>query len=462
MPTYDQFEVEQTAAYSGSYVSKVMNKYGTIFNTGSYASRQIADSATGTINPNAFIGTLMTLSDHYAYSSSIYSGVNSPSPIKSFERSNEFFSNEFIQDTLLANPIEFYSKNVPSLVMTTPGVSYSDKEMTAKLELPDILPSSSIILALASPGSTAYDCSPRTDNLVVDMSWPYQFPYQSYFKPGNYSQKLTKPSFKASRDYTFNSYMVTAYHVYTGIITFELADYSGNNRKVSQFSQITFSWMKVVGTPALLPPMAPGADLNWRTPVDVVSHVTASGMNREDIWPTGLFVTNVNTFGPNIKDAYKYFFGYGKQLGPHGETPRKYHDVIYFPDATNSIGTYESQYLFRVVPRGWKYGIQSAFPTTTKCIWRVGKFGQLRDMLEGRPTVAGITPGGYQPNLQEPALVRTETYPLQVSFVAGTTTATNALDYRTSTNPSYNPYDSGIYDVYYRSGQPFFDRDNED
>jgi hypothetical protein len=83
-------------------------------------------------------------------------------------------------------------------------------------------------------------------------------------------------------------------------------------------------------------------------------------------------------------------------------------------------------------------------------------------MLEGRQTVAGITQGGYQPNLQEPALVRTQTYPLQVSFVVGTTTATNALDYQTSTSPSYNPYDSGIYDIYYRSGQPFFDRDNED
>jgi hypothetical protein len=457
MPTYDQFEVEHIAAYSGNYVSKVMNKYGTIFNTGSYADRQIADSATGVINPNAFIGTLMTLSDHYAYSSSIYNGVNSPSLIRSFERSNEFFSDEIISDTLVANPLEFYSKNVPSLVMTTPGVSYTDKEMTAKLDLPDISPSSSIILALASPGSTAYDCSPRTDNLVVDMSWPYQFPYQSYFKPGNYSQKLFKPSFKAGRDYTFNSYMEIV--IDAGAFIFKLFDYSGNNRKVSQFSQITFSWMKIVGDPAILPPMAASVNLNWRSLVDVVSHVTASGMNREDIWPTGMITnTGVNAFGPNIKDAYKYFFGYGKQLGPHGETPRKYHDVIYFPD----VGAWESQYSLRVVPRGWKYGIQSAFPTNTKCIWRVGKFGQFRDMLEGRPTVAGITQGGYQPNLQEPALVRTQTYPLQVSFVAGTTTATNALDYQTSTSPSYNPYDSGIYDTYYRSGQPFFDRDNED
>lgn len=459
MPVYDQFEVEQTAAYSGSYVSKMMNKYGTIFNTGSYANRQIADSATGTIDPNAFIGTLMMLSDHYTYSSSVYNGVNSPSPIKSLERSNEFFSDEVISDTLLANPLEFYSKNVTGLVMLLPGVSYVDKEMTARLDLPDITPSSSIILALASPGSTAHNVSPRNEELVNDMSWPYQFPYQSYFKPGNYSQKLFKPSFKASRDYQTYSYLTIVLEANTPPLLatskFELVL---NSARVSQFSQLTFSWLKNTQTGSILTPWAPNANLDWRKLIDVGTMITASGMNK-----TLLTSSNSSNYGPNIRDVYKYFFGYGNQLGPHGETPRKYHEVVYWPDWDNGAGgVYEAQETFRVVPRGWKYGIQSALPTTTKCIYRIGKFGQLRDMLEGRPTVASITPGGHQSTLTSKITPRTETYPLIVSFVSGTTTYTNALDYKTSTNPSYNPYDSGVYDTYYRSGQPFFDRDNED
>mgnify|MGYP001124654473 CR=1 FL=1 len=57
---------------------------------------------------------------------------------------------------------------------------------------------------------------------------------------------------------------------------------------------------------------------------------------------------------------------------------------------------------------------------------------------------------------------RTLTFPVNIEFVAGTTIYTQARDYVTATNPSYNPYDSGIYDIYYRSGQPFFDRGNED
>lgn len=462
MPTYDQFEVEQTAAYSGSYVSKVMNKYGTIFNTSSYANRQIADSATGTINPDAFIGTLMTLSDHFAYSSSIYNGTNSPSSIKSFERSGEFFSDELISDTLLANPLEFYSKNVAGLVMLLPGVSYTDKEMTARLGLPDILPSSSIILALASPGTTAYNCSPRQDELVHDMSWPYQFPYQSYFKPGNYSQKLSKPSFKANSNYPVYSYMTVVPEANVPPLfptsKFELVL---NSTEVSQFSQLTFSWMKNTWTGSILTPWAPNENLYWRKLVEVVTRITASGMNKTDILPSNF--QTVNNAGPSIKDVYKYFFGYGKQLGPHNETPRKYHEVTYFPDHDlGTLGIYEAQETFGVVPRGWKYGIQSAFPTTTKCVYRIGKFGQFRDMLEGRPTVTSITPAGTRPALFGKITLRTETFPLIVSFVSGTTTHANAMDYKTSTSPSYNPYDSGIYDVYYRSGQPFFDRDNED
>lgn len=42
--------------------------------------------------------------------------------------------------------------------------------------------------------------------------------------------------------------------------------------------------------------------------------------------------------------------------------------------------------IFSVSPiiRGWKYGLYSALPTSTKCVFRRNRFGQPRDMLEQR------------------------------------------------------------------------------
>ena len=45
---------------------------------------------------------------------------------------------------------------------------------------------------------------------------------------------------------------------------------------------------------------------------------------------------------------------------------------------------YNDYFHFSPVIRGWKYGVLSGIPTFSKCLWRRGKFGQFRDMLEQR------------------------------------------------------------------------------
>src|SRR3990167_25901 len=120
MKTYDQFEVEHASTYSGSYMSKTLNVHGTIFNTSSYARRQIAESSIGSINADAFNDVTILVSEFYSYSSSI-DGINNPSLVPSFERFNCIFSDEVIEDTLVANPIEFYVKNVDAIAMKPSG-----------------------------------------------------------------------------------------------------------------------------------------------------------------------------------------------------------------------------------------------------------------------------------------------------------------------------------------------------
>lgn len=444
-PTYDQFEVEQAAAYSGSYVSDYMYSRGTIFNTGSYARRKLIDSATKTNLTGGMDGLIGITSEVYPFFLEyLYPGFYSTIGQTNLKRSHDFFSSEIVNDTMLANPLDFYVKNVQATVRWEPGCAYDDKEMVQKLNLAEFLPSSSFVLTIGAPGCTSSNLSGEQ---IVDTSWLFQFPYQSFFKPNNHGQKLYSPSFKSNSYYSCHTTLrVNKSDVeITGSATNQILP------KIDRFSNIAIAWRSNT-SPTLI-------GSRWFYLVDYPASITS--LNPFDVAyigttgsPFGGASNDVNRFSSNILEAYKLFFGVGKySIALDGLTPRKFVEPL--------LGFNNGQIQIIVI-RGWKYGIQSAFPTTTKCVYRIGKFGQFRDMLEGRPTVASITPAGDRPTLTGRATPRTEVFPLVVSFVSGTTTYTNAMDYKTSTNPSYNPYDSGIYDIYYRSGQPFFDRDNED
>jgi hypothetical protein len=149
---------------------------------------------------------------------------------------------------------------------------------------------------------------------------------------------------------------------------------------------------------------------------------------------------------------YNAFFGIGDgtsdgtiKSGPGGP--------IYFTDSSN--------YFVFVVPRGYKYGIRSVAPEPMKIVYRAGRYGQFRDMLESSPNTAKLITATENPYTGL-TIARTVSYPLEVQFASGTLIYSQSRDYLTATNPTYNPYDSGIYDIYYRSGQPFFDRPSED
>jgi hypothetical protein len=113
---------------------------------------------------------------------------------------------------------------------------------------------------------------------------------------------------------------------------------------------------------------------------------------------------------------------------------------------------FEFARVFGPIIRGWRYGILNGSPTSTKSVFRRGKYGQLRDMLEQRK---------YSAFLDTRNGKFTTSFPIQIKFVEGSTAATIHEEYRDATETiSSNPEDSGIYDTYYRSGKPFNDLDN--
>ena len=184
------------------------------------------------------------------------------------------------------------------------------------------------------------------------------------------------------------------------------------------------------------------------------------------------FNNNNNTFiKPSNSDYYKSFFGYGDgfsldltdyqygnilNVGRKGKTPNFLDWSPY--DLYGHVDVPQFN-LYGPQIRGWKYGLYSAINTPSSAVWRRGKYGQFRDMLEQRIFTKYIQIEQTDPySYPTKTLRRTVDGPINIVFVSGSTIFADTIDYVTATNPSYNPYDSGIYDIEYRSGQPFFDR----
>ncbi|MFN9954505.1 MAG: hypothetical protein ACK55I_15530, partial [bacterium] len=178
---------------------------------------------------------------------------------------------------------------------------------------------------------------------------------------------------------------------------------------------------------------------------------------------------------PINDDFYRAYFGYGDgfsldltewQYGDVLNVGRKGKTVSYLGwspyDVYNNIDIPQFN-LYGPQLRGWKYGLYSGINTPTSAVWRRGKYGQFRDMLEQRIFTKYTLIEQQEPySYPRKGIKRTVDGPIKVNFVSGSAIYADTLDYVTATNPSYNPYDSGIYDYEYRSGQPFFDRENED
>lgn len=155
---------------------------------------------------------------------------------------------------------------------------------------------------------------------------------------------------------------------------------------ISKSFNATYSFALVLGTPTIsaIPPRAVGS---------VIPVVTSNSplINRPTYWIDADLSAQVNGFyvsgSLSLNDAIRTIYGYGdlntvinlfgpgyQEGGNNYPSPRTYDKAI-----GNS-----STLFFSPQIRGWKYGVWSGFPTFTKANWRVGRFGQFRDMLEQR------------------------------------------------------------------------------
>lgn len=431
MPVFDQYEVETSSAYSGSFSDQIM--FGNLF----VNAKTLVTGYTPLGDPNPQTSRRLIASRVAGRTTTspninqmwmpgyIIDGFASGSWMGRTQRFKSIFSDETWLDSYMPNPVDL----ALNINVITGGYNVGLNESSGSDFNIFRIPTEPNVGIGISFGTRGPRGGPSGSN---QLQWENSFPFQSTFKN---VQKIFKFDSRLPKKYQLSSFVfgpaivpASSSNLLTTVVT---NFYSSNGN--------TLNYNFLVGY------------MNW--PATVWPIPTAGDPN-----------LHYATFGTApVFESYKLLFGTGKGFNSGSNVTNSGPSLKIAWSVAALIGSivFRLNYCYGVEPRGYKYGIRSVSPEQTKCIYRLGRYGQFRDALETRPTVATYINDATN-EVTNTKTKRTFFYPIELTFVSGSSIYAQSIDYVTATNPSYNPYDSGIYDRYYRSGQPFFDRDNED
>lgn len=267
---------------------------------------------------------------------------------------------------------------------------------------------------------------------VNNIEWPYSFPYEKkYYAIGPEDNSAIV---KSNVNYYFAAQGLTA--PYDPIFQKKNSTLSINKSTIS------------FGTTKILPHESKSINIF----IDYLGYYNPS-LSPSPVDPTAQWSTGVAT-GTYYNVSLRNFFFFGNNPSPlHRSYHQRQGDPIF------NQGAYSISGSVGCTIEGWKYGLYNGIPTKFSCVFRQNRFGQFRDMLEGRvftktyndPKSGGpMDEAGGINFISASALLGESDNWLTSSIYKGT----NVVEaYRV------NPYGSGIFDKEYRASQPWHDDD---
>lgn len=428
----DQNEIDFFVDYSGSYTDYIFNE-GNIFN----GTRRLA--ALRSVGPES-TSSWVNVATYEDVFTKLYS---EGTPIGSLDNKFvKFYSeNEIYSDSMLPRPADVSILNGAKPIEGV-GKEEQAKENTYDLnKIFDLDPTPrkfKIVLGCAN-NNAILTASYDTTDVISDNIWHLSFPFEIKYRR---LERLIQPSFN-------KSYIVN----YSGSLKIDPTSNSPINTSLTPVSagQIPNSFRSNVYTLQWLyrPEIVHGYAMHFITLLDTLI-----------IYKDDMFGYNVTgSVYPRVQRVNEAYYGFMKQRTwqsgeeyegtslsniPNFDNPANFPVPTYLnpgPDEVFGYGrsTYIADWHFKI--SGWKYGAYSAMPQRTRAVFRRGKYGQLRDMLEQRSLTKFF-------DTKKRAYLKG---PVVTTFLTGT------MAYLTSSNTSLNITDSGIYDFECRSGRPFFD-----
>lgn len=416
-----QYETEPALSYFESYVDDIIqNVNGVRMKVASNVQPDGVFSGSYGLFSRATL-----LSQYLCYQTSSFTVKNST------VRSRAFNSKNRIYDTLVPSLDDIMTTDGAAMVLTsapTPGVTYVRYRYFFGGYFYDPVTSIGRMYTVTSSAGT------QLSNNKWLTSFPFENRYKSLQRKTSGLDDLLSRTYKASGSYGNSSGLApTFYDTMPRNATSSLGlseapidiFWGGGTRPIAVTPSVVFTYYFPSGSDAT----ATRAGAMYNGVEDYTGTVTAGGG-----------FTGYPTVGGEVPDALpsqtysntmKHAFGFG-----NGQKN------VVEPYATGFVFVSSIPHRIMVGARisGWKYGLYSALAANPGCRYRIGKYGQPRDMLEQRIYTKEIS-----------ADFRTTDSPIKIEFVAGTQAAL------TASNQTLNVNDSGIYDVEYRSGHPYKD-----
>lgn len=414
---FDQTEVVQRSFYSGSYGS-VLFMPGTNIAGGVtssfYLRAVIGDKATRVFDSSSLAGRAYLVSA-FPNIVNLAPGAVAPVGYPSREGFMPFYQmtcqQEQYYDSVVGHPLSYFQTNGYVGLLIPQSATFIDPVVHTQLNLPAIAASSSVQIIVGTAGATAS----RNDGQekFCDSIWNYTGPFQSRYKTVFRQRRpnlISPTTIQATVSQTLSSDEPRTTRLAVTV-------------SCNQIGMITFTSVS--------------APVN-QTPPQVVQFYAEFAVSAST---TTYFENPVRAVGalyptqtPEAQNILFFGFGDGASHFPIG-----WYNV---PGAVVSVS-----YVPKV--RGWKYGVIHPLPYYSKAVYRIGKYGQLRDMLEQR----------QYSKFHDGTNVLSS--PVFVSFKSGTLSYSRSLDYVTATNPDYDTRDTGFYDFEYKSGFGYIDMDRQ-
>jgi hypothetical protein len=398
----DQFEIEATPNYSGSYIAETY--FGDVLSGGFIPSANERRLLTSKINKS--------VSDYLDQAYTPYwivEGFASGSYVGKTQRFVRVFSDkETFFDSHVPNPLDIHLKTASKLAWfsDTLGVGEGTRWGIFDISGSTLVAGSGLIVQVWS--GMANPTGQYLPDTAIDTEWHSRFPFESKYKG-------------IRRLITFSTKLPRTYEADTDI------------------------WFGTTLTPVSNSNFLGGAAFvrNGLTrPVLFLGYMKKPGENYPHTKVESITFASFAGSCP-IKLYFDAFFGFKlRKFDDIGQDVGQVADYVTFPASSTTVMAHTAKI------RGYKYGLLATQPVQTSAVYRTGRFGQLRDMLEQRI---------YSKLTDKRKGASTTQAAVTVRFVSGTLTHSRSIDYATASNPDYNPTDSGQFDFEYKSGQPFFD-----
>lgn len=421
----DQFETEPSAFYSGSYTDNIF--------IGSFFEPRGRIKVASIVSGSNEIRYAQNYSDFLSHS-----GSNRSRSLGLDLRFRTFYTlDEQYQDTILPDYLQAYYLNGGKA-----AIAYTEAGLSPVL-LTDAVAGVPANYPVGKLTYTAYNTTASYNAGAVNVGdniWLSSFPFQ-----GRYRDIKKVENLQMFRSSIICAATASQSASFDGVVRY------GPNTGFASSSIATFeviiprTWKD--GTIA-----GAGNNEPFRyVLLDVTGSVAPSGSIEDQFYAFGLvafppaaigfFGVGSGTKRPTEKQMIKFIFGFGEnyqQIPILSGVSSSY--------LNNTIGVINCHYVSSVDIRGWRYGVANGFPYYSSCVFRSGHYGQFRDMLEQRKVTKFYNPNGNKTKRGSTDAV------VQITFVSGSQAFLSASD------PSnLNVNDSGIYDIEYKSGQPWHD-----